>query len=30
MELPEHIADLIQQGRTLEAIKLIQEETGVG
>ena len=30
MELPEHIADLIQQGRKLEAIKLIREETGVG
>ena len=28
--LPEHIADLIQQGRKLEAIKLIREESGVG
>lgn len=28
--LPEHIADLIRQGRKLEAIKLIREETGVG
>ena len=28
--LPEHIADLIRQGRKIEAIKLIREETGVG
>lgn len=27
--LPEHIADLIRQGRKIEAIKLIREETGV-
>lgn len=28
--LPEHIADLIRQGRKIEAIALIREETGVG
>lgn len=28
--LPEHIAGLIRQGRKIEAIKLIREETGVG
>ena len=26
--LPEHIADLIRQGRKIEAIKLLREETG--
>lgn len=28
--LPEHIANLIRQGRTVEAIRLIREETGAG
>ncbi|NNF57882.1 MAG: hypothetical protein HKN04_06540 [Rhodothermaceae bacterium] len=28
--LPQHIAELIAQGRKLEAITLIREETGVG
>ena len=27
--LPEHIADLIRQGRKIEAIRLLREETGV-
>jgi len=28
--LPEHIAELIRQGRKLEAARLIREQTGVG